>query len=139
MADDAKTVQERRREMLRRRIAESGMAAGEPAEHPRIHAGERYCLSTGQLRMWFLQALDAADTTLNICVAYQLTGALDEARLNAALSDVVARHSVLRTTYGVDGDGEPYQIFRDDIDIPWRVCDWTNPSQSKRIEALAQD
>jgi mycobactin peptide synthetase MbtE len=140
MADDAKTLQERRRELLRRRIAESGMAAGEPAEHPCIRAGERYRLSTGQLRMWFVQAMDATDTTLNICVAYRLTGTLDEARLHAALSDVVARHAVLRTTYGVDGEGEPYQVFRDDVDIPWQVHDWTDLSETdQQIEALARD
>jgi mycobactin peptide synthetase MbtE len=140
MADDAKTLQERRRELLRRRIAESGMAAEEPVEHPRIRAGERYRLSTGQLRMWFLQTMDRTDTTLNICVAYRLTGALDEARLSAATNDVVARHAVLRTTYGVDSEGEPYQVFRDDVDSPWQVHDWSDLSaNAQQIQALARD
>jgi mycobactin peptide synthetase MbtE len=141
MADCAKTLQERRRELLHRRIAESGMAAKESAQQPHIRAGERYCLSTGQLRMWFLQAMDASDATLNICVAYQLTGTLDDARLHTAVSDVVARHAILRTTYGVDGEGEPYQVFRDDVDIPWQVHDWTNLSKENQpqIEAMARD
>jgi mycobactin peptide synthetase MbtE len=107
MADDVKTVQERRRELLRRRIAESGLAATESVERPRIRAGERYPLSAGQRRMWFLQAMDADDVTLNICVAYRLTGALDQTRLRAAFQDVVARHAILRTAYGVDSEGEP--------------------------------
>ena len=73
MADteaEAKTMQERRRELLRRRIAESGMAAAESGKRTAIHAGERYPLSAGQRRMWFLQAMDASDVTLNICVSY---------------------------------------------------------------------
>jgi mycobactin peptide synthetase MbtE len=140
MADDAKTVHERRRELLRRRIAESGMAADESAGLSRILAGELYRLSTGQLRMWFLQTMDATDTTLNICVAYRLTGALDEARLKAAVGDVVARHAILRTTYGVDGDAEPYQVFRDDVGIPWQVHDLSDLSEKDpQIEALARD
>ena len=123
MADEAKTLQQRRRELLRRRIAASGLAAGQSVETRAVRPGERYPLSAGQRRMWFLQTMDARDTTLNICVAYRLTGALDEARLRAAFVDVVARHAVLRTTYGVDTEGEPYQIFADDVEISWQVCD----------------
>src|ERR1700742_1280853 len=102
MADDAKTLAERRRELLRRRIAQSGLAATESAKQERLRAGERYPLSAGQRRMWFLQAMDAGDVTLNVCVAYRLTGPLHAARLQSAINDVVARHAVLRTVYGVD-------------------------------------
>lgn len=137
MAQDAKTVQERRRELLRRRIAESGAAAGAVAlaDGPVLTAGERYGLSGGQRRMWFVQAMDAADTTLNICVAYRLTGPLNEARLRGAFADVVARHTVLRTTYGVDDQGEPYQVFRDDVEIAWQVIDMTGSADG--VEAVA--
>jgi mycobactin peptide synthetase MbtE len=139
VVDDAKTVQERRRQLLRRRITESGIAARESTEQ-RICAGERYRLSAGQRRMWFLQAMDARDTMLNICVAYRLTGALDEARLHAAVREVVARHDILRTTYGVDSEGEPYQVFSDDVDIPWQVrgvIDVPEMDRNRQIEALA--
>ena len=142
MADDAKTLQERRRELLRRRIAESGMAAPESAKQARIRAGERYPLSAGQRRMWFLQTMDAGDVTLNICVAYRLTGALDEARLRAAFNDVIARHAILRTTYCVDSEGEPYQVFSDDVEISWRTDDLTQLPEKERerqIEAVARD
>ncbi|BBZ40481.1 putative peptide synthetase MbtE [Mycobacterium conspicuum] len=142
VVDEAKTMQERRRELLRRRIAESGMAAAESARRPEIHAGERYALSAGQRRMWFLQAMDPADVTLNICVSYRLTGALDEARLHSALGDVVARHAILRTVYGVDSEGEPYQVFSDSVQIGWRTDDVTAlpaAEQRHRIEALARE
>src|SRR5262245_61724562 len=119
MVDDAKTVQERRRELLRRRIAENPIAAGESAEPSHIRAGERYRLSPGQRRMWFVQAIDPGDATPNICVAYRLAGALDEARLRAAFNDVIARHTILRTSYGVDSEGEPYQVFSEDAEINW--------------------
>ena len=97
MTDQAKTLQERRRELLRQRIANSGLGTP-PAENnlPALRAGERYRLSTGQRRMWFVQALDAADTTLNICVAYRLSGLLDPQRLRDAFTQVVGRHAILR-------------------------------------------
>ncbi len=140
MAHDATTVQERRRELLRRRIAESGLATGESAQRAVVSAGERYRLSPGQRRMWFVQAMNPSDTTLNICVAYRLTGALDETRLRAAFGNVVARHTILRTTYGVDAEGEPHQRFRDDVDIPWQVHDVSGQPASRHaqhVEALA--
>ncbi len=141
MADHARTVQERRRELLRRRIAESGSAATRSANQYPIRAGERYPLSPGQRRMWFLQAMDADDVTLNVCVAYRLTGPLDRERLRAALGDVVARHAILRTVYGVDSEGEPYQVFSDDVEINWPTADLTQLPEAERarqIEALAR-
>ena len=135
MADEAKTLQQRRRELLRRRIAESGLTAGQSAQTRTVCAGERYPLSAGQRRIWFLQAMDPTDTTLNICVGYRLTGGLDEARLRAAFAEVVARHAILRTTYGVDTEGEPYQIFADDVEIAWQVCELTD----QEVDARARD
>ncbi|PBJ62130.1 non-ribosomal peptide synthetase, partial [Mycobacterium avium subsp. hominissuis] len=134
MTDQAKTLQERRRELLRQRIANSGLGTP-PAENnlPALRAGERYRLSTGQRRMWFVQALDAADTTLNICVAYRLSGLLDPQRLRDAFTQVVGRHAILRTTYGVDSAGEPYQEFRDEGEIAWHEEDLTDP-----LETVAQ-
>jgi mycobactin peptide synthetase MbtE len=154
MADDAATIQERRRELLRKRIAESGLAATESAKRTAIRAGERYPLSSGQRRMWFLQALDGSagsagsDATLNICVSYRLTGVLDEARLRAAFDAVVARHAILRTVYGVDSEGEPYQVFSDGPDGPdgaeigWRTEDLSHlagAERERRIEAVASE
>lgn len=136
MTDNAQTVQDRRRELLRKRIAQSGVTARQPGEHPAIRPGERYRLSTGQRRMWFLQAMDASESTLNICVAYRLTGPLDEARLRNAVGEVVARHAILRTTYGVDGQGEPYQEFHDNVEIPWETHDFTGLPDAE-LEVLA--
>ena len=134
MTEHVKTLQERRRELLRRRIAESGLGTALAGiEAPAIRAGERYRLSTGQRRMWFVQALDASDTTLNICVAYRLSGPLDAHRLRVAFAQVASRHAILRTTYGVDAAGEPYQEFRDDVEIAWQDEDLTGS-----LEATAQ-
>ncbi len=141
MADDLKnTVQQRRRELLHRRIAESGLAALESVAPQRLRVGEHYGLSAGQRRMWFLQNMDPADSTLNICVAFRLTGALDVKRLHAAANDVVARHAILRTTYGVDTEGEPYQVVREDLQIHWQSHDLVDTAECgppRQVEALA--
>ncbi len=139
MADDAATVKDRRRELLRKRIAESGLAAGKSTPQRRLSAGVNYPLSAGQRRMWFLQTMDPDDPTLNICVGYELRGALVADRLNRALRDVVARHTILRTTYGSDEQGEPFQVFADDIEIPFQRTDLTDVSAAERevqVDAL---
>lgn len=132
------TLQERRRELLRRRIAESGLATEESAQQSRVRAGGRYQLSSGQRRMWFLQTKDPSDASLNICVAYRLTGGLDGARLRRAFNDTAARHAILRTTYGVDHEGEPYQVVLDDIEIRWQEEDLAAVADGQSIETLAE-
>ncbi|WP_255221987.1 amino acid adenylation domain-containing protein [Nocardia otitidiscaviarum] len=104
-------------------------------------AVDRHPLSVGQRRMWFLQARDPEDTTLNICVAYRLSGALDVARLRAAVDTVAARHDVLRTTYGVDAEGEPYQVRSEGISLPWQTHDVSGlppADRARRVAVLAR-
>ena len=67
---------------------------------------ERIPLSLAQQRMWFLNRFEPGSAVNNIPVAIRLSGLLDVAALQAAVSDVVARHEVLRTVYPeVDGVG----------------------------------
>ncbi|MFF7209724.1 non-ribosomal peptide synthase/polyketide synthase [Streptomyces sp. NPDC008238] len=82
------------------------------AARPALTAGnvlpERLPLSSAQHRLWLLHQVDADDPTYNLPAAWRLTGALDRAALEAALNDLVARHSTLRTVFPVV-DGAPHQ------------------------------
>ncbi|QIS07175.1 amino acid adenylation domain-containing protein [Nocardia brasiliensis] len=66
---------------------------------------EQIPLSLAQQRMWFLNQFDTASSVYNIPVAIRLTGDLDVAALGAAVTDLVARHEILRTTYPQSGLG----------------------------------
>ncbi|MFI6870243.1 amino acid adenylation domain-containing protein [Nocardia sp. NPDC050406] len=143
MSNEGKSVLELRRELLRRRMAEKGVAAAAttPAPVRRAQPGEPQPLSAGQRRMWFLQTRDPEDATLNICVAYRLSGPVDAQRLHRAVTAVVARHDILRTTYGLGDDGEPYQVVRSDLEFGWQVHDLTDlpeASRDRRLEVLAR-
>lgn len=140
MTGDQLSALDRRRELLRMRLAESGLAAQSAEPPPRVQAGERRGLTSGQRRMWFMQTKDPSDTSLNICVAHRMRGALDEMRLRDAFTAVIRRHDVLRTTYGLDDAGEPYQVFVDDVEIPWFTVDLTDlarDAQDLEIRELA--
>ncbi|GAA3127095.1 hypothetical protein GCM10017600_47150 [Streptosporangium carneum] len=60
---------------------------------------DHLALSPAQQRLWFLQQLDPRSTQYNVCVGYELRGALDVALLRRALTEVVARHDALRTSF----------------------------------------
>src|SRR5690606_10606386 len=85
---------------------------------------EHVPLSPAQRRMWFLNRLGtdsgrdpAAGAVDNIPVALRLRGALDTAALDAALSDLVARHEILRTLYPQTPRG-PVQLIRPVHPVP---------------------
>ncbi len=129
------TVASSRLELMRRKLAERGLAQNAAAE-----ADER-ALSDGQRRMWFVQALDPTGVLLNISLSYRLTGALDAGRLHTALNAVARRHPVLRTTYAADENGEPRAVLHDDLTPGWALHDLSEMSERARglrLEVLAQ-
>ena len=67
-------------------------------------------LSFAQQRLWFLDRLLPGIPLYHVPLAARLTGRLDAAALEAALSAVVARHEVLRTTLP-DEAGRPRQVI----------------------------
>jgi amino acid adenylation domain-containing protein/non-ribosomal peptide synthase protein (TIGR01720 family) len=74
-------------------------------------------LSSSQQRLWLVQQLAPDDPSYTIPVAFRVRGPLDEAALERALSEIVRRHEVLRTTFAVV-DGSPVQRVGD---VPVKV------------------
>ncbi|WP_405774629.1 amino acid adenylation domain-containing protein [Streptomyces sp. NBC_00859] len=88
-----------------------------------LTAGERpECipLSFAQQRLWFISQLEGPSSTYNSPIALRLAGELDQQALNLALRDVIGRHEVLRTVFGV-ADGQPYQKVIELNELEWGV------------------
>ncbi|WP_156525446.1 non-ribosomal peptide synthetase, partial [Gordonia sp. 852002-50816_SCH5313054-c] len=100
-------------------------AAGLPAVVA-LPRPQRIPLSFAQSRMWFINQFDTSLPTYNIPALLRLEGDLDVQALRAALSDVIERHEVLRTTFPAVDD-EPVQVIGgvDEIDerLEWRDVD----------------
>ncbi|MEV8510244.1 amino acid adenylation domain-containing protein, partial [Actinoplanes sp. NPDC051475] len=86
-----------------------GAESARPALVPMRRAGA-VPMSFAQQRLWFIDRLEGASSTYNLPVSYRLTGSLDVEALQAALSDVVARHESLRTLLR-EVDGQPVQVI----------------------------
>ncbi|WP_052061456.1 non-ribosomal peptide synthase/polyketide synthase [Rhodococcoides fascians] len=85
---------------------ESHVGSGRSAPLVPQKRPENIPLSLAQQRMWFLNRFEPESAVNNIPVAIRLTGALDTAALQAAVTDVLDRHEALRTVYpSVDGAG----------------------------------
>jgi len=84
-------------------------------------------LSAGQRQMWFLSRLEPDSWEYAAPLVLRLTGAVDAARLRAAIDAVVARHEVLRTRYLLDGQR------------PVQVIDPAGPVEFELVNAIGGD
>ncbi|GLH79077.1 non-ribosomal peptide synthetase [Bradyrhizobium sp. SSBR45G] len=73
-------------------------------------AGTRQLLSPAQERLWFLWSMDPSSTAYTIACRVTFEGELDQGRLVQALSEIVARHEPLRTTFA-SHDGQATQVI----------------------------
>lgn len=131
-------LDERRLELLRRRLHERGLsaAAGEPVDEPAA-------LTEGQLRMWFVHAADPSGALLNVSLSYRITGDVDVTRLRDAVNAVAGRHAILRTTYAVgdEDSGFPVPTVHPDLVPGWAEHDLSELSERARqlrLQVLAQ-
>nr|WP_308195935.1 non-ribosomal peptide synthetase [Gordonia metallireducens] len=87
----------------------------EPPQAPLVRVvdrPDRIPLSYAQQRIWFLNRFEPESAAYTIPLAVRLRGSLDRSALREAVTDVLARHEILRTVFPADA-GEPFQRVLD--------------------------
>lgn len=111
-------------------------AAGEAEVEPDLigtpsECGGREPLSAAQRRLWFLDRVEPGRTDYNMLEVRRITGPLDPAAMDRAITALVARHDALRTTFGEQG-GEPWQTIHPAAAMAVRWADLSAASAPQR-------
>ncbi|HKV09763.1 MAG TPA: amino acid adenylation domain-containing protein [Thermoanaerobaculia bacterium] len=120
------------------RLGESPAAARPPiAPSPLREVTNRFPCSFAQQRLWLLQELDPESAAYNVPSALRLAGRADVPAFARALSEVVRRHEVLRSTFEAAGEG-PVQAVGPAAPVPLPEIDLSGLPEARREAELAQ-
>jgi Condensation domain len=92
-------------------------------------------VSFAQERLWFLDQFESGSAFYNIPVTVGLPGRLRRDALKRAMAEMVARHEVLRTTFGVL-EGRPVQVIHGEMEIAIGFHDLGQLGEEARAEEL---
>ncbi|MEN2383498.1 MAG: condensation domain-containing protein [Gloeotrichia echinulata DEX184] len=98
-------------------------------------------LSFAQQRLWFLDQLEGENCVYNIPFFWQINGFLNILALEQAITAIIQRHEVLRTTFCVV-DGSPIQVIHAHPQLTMQVLDWrelTEKDQLSKAQQLATE
>ncbi len=115
-------------------IVERALAEGAVPQAPpitRVQRGASLPASFAQERLWFLDQLEPGRASYNIPAAVSLVGRLDVTALGQALSEVVRRHEVLRTTLVAD-KGIPRQVIAASVGLTLELEDLSGLPEGER-------
>lgn len=97
-----------------------------------------YPLSEGQKGLWFIHNSSLQNTAYNKCSVVGINSALDLGRWKSVWSQIINRHPILRTTYGINQEGNPVQIIHQTMDVPIEVVDAYGWSEEHLTQEILQ-
>jgi len=98
---------------------------------------DRLPLSFAQQRLWFLEQMDEGLTAYNMSFGWRVRGLLDLSRLARAVTSLVGRHEVLRTTFTQD-NGDPFQVIGDVENFDIQLVDLSALGEEERESELVR-
>ncbi|MER7862376.1 amino acid adenylation domain-containing protein [Amycolatopsis japonica] len=116
----------------------SARRSDRPALIPRGRHEATSPLSAQQHQIWFLHHLSPNALAYNTQFTLRLTGDLDQRMLERALSSIVERHEILRTTFH-DGPDGPVQVVHAPWDVSVGLTDLRGIEPAHRREVMTED
>ncbi|HAG82187.1 MAG TPA: non-ribosomal peptide synthetase, partial [Cyanobacteria bacterium UBA12227] len=103
----------------------------------RIARNGKLPLSFSQERLWLLEQLQPGSLAYTMPGALHFVGSLDVAALEQALNEIVRRHEVLRTTFGVV-DGQAVQVIAPFLTMKLPVMNLEELSEVEQSQNVQQ-
>jgi amino acid adenylation domain-containing protein len=94
---------------VEQRLREGGIPPAPPILP--LARGRELPLSFAQQRLWFLDQLETGSPAYNLSIAVRLSGQLDLRALRGAVTEIVRRHEILRTTFVAGEGSDPVQVI----------------------------
>jgi amino acid adenylation domain-containing protein len=127
------------RALLEERLEQKRGPAADPFILRPRGPGEPAVPSFSQERLWFLDQLEGASATYNICAATFLRGPLRVDCLKEALAEIVRRHDSLRTTLPAPAHNQPLlQQISEKLDFRLEEADLSATPAEQRENAARQ-
>ncbi|MBJ7536589.1 non-ribosomal peptide synthetase [Marinomonas transparens] len=98
-------------------------------------------LSHAQERMWFLHQLDPSSSAYNVCVLWHFKGPLDHKALKESAVRISMQHSIFRTLYYTNDEGNSRQKIVPSLPPEWHTEDlrkYEKKEQNEKLNAIAQ-
>jgi len=125
-----------KRELFKLILKEKGIDIAELGIIPQDRKTNKFPLSFGQQRLWFLDQLEPGSPLYNNPAAVVLTGPLNVTALKQSLEEVTRRHEVLRTTFTTENE-QPVQVIHPSIPLSFEERDLQHlPETEREPEAL---
>lgn len=99
---------------------------------PAADRPERLLASRGQQALWYLHRLQQGAPTYAVPLGHWIRGPLDVDRMDAALTEIVARHEALRTVFE-ERDGRVWQRVQDADEVRTEVADVADRDEATRL------
>lgn len=112
--------------------------AGPAPADDRPHVTRVAPCSHAQRRLWFLSQLQDQEDPYILHSLQELDWQVSPPLLEQALTVLVDRHEILRTTFGVHEDGQPHQYVADTGQIELQVHDLRDQAESERRSEAAR-
>ncbi|WP_353303884.1 amino acid adenylation domain-containing protein [Sessilibacter corallicola] len=142
IAERLAALPEEKKNTFRNALEEKGI---DPWKLPLVPEQESsandYALSFAQQRLWFIEQTEPGNPLYNLSFGLQFNGNLNTQAVEQSINAIVERHSVLRTTYTGNEDGEGRQRVNAFKAVPLEIItlDDNGGDQSEVLNQLARE
>ncbi|MEH2348458.1 MAG: amino acid adenylation domain-containing protein [Nostoc sp.] len=132
-----KTLSPEKRELVLQKLKKQEQSSQNDNRLISVSRQQPLPLSFAQQRLWFIDQLEGENCVYNVPFFLQISGCLEIAALKEAITAIIQRHEVLRSSFSVV-DGSPIQVIHDNPQLMMQLIDWRQLTEAEQLEKAQQ-